>query len=234
MTHPRTRKELRACIFGTLLGDSYLTSYGHFKCEQVTLELINLKRKILEELLGHTLNLGSRQRDNQFINGRKITGKRTYTVTACSPQFKKYYKVLYSTGRKKVTASLLRRLTPEAIALWIMDDGYLDFKKSSNTRYLRICTDSYTVQEHNLIIDYFKTIGIECFIKYHKSDKNSEPKPRITFNGNNAQKLVSMIYPYVLPCFYYKIDLKYQRMDSINILPEYREAIEYITQNRAR
>lgn len=235
MTHPQySRKELRSIIFGTLLGDSWLSAKGQFQCEQVTLELINYKRNILEQLTGRNLNISERQRENQTIEGRKVTGKRTFKVAVNHPHYKKYYKVLYKNGRKTITASLLRRLTPEAVAVWLMDDGYLDYKHSNNTRYLMFCTDSYTEYEHSLIIKYFKeTFNIDCFIKYHQRSKDPHKNPRIAFNGKNAQKLVGLIYKYILPCFYYKIDLKYSRMDSINIIPEYREAIKFISQNRA-
>lgn len=234
MTHPKTRKELRSIIFGTLLGDSWLTSRGQFQCEQVTLELINYKRSILEALTGRKLSITERQRENQCIEGRLVNGKRTFKVAVNHPHYKKYYKVLYKNGRKQITASLLRRLTPEAIAVWFMDDGYLDFKKSNNTRYLMICTDNFSEYEHSLIITWFKdTHGIECFIKYHQNKKDAIKRPRLAFNGKNSQKLVSLIYKYILPCFYYKIDLRYSRMDSINIFPEYQEAIRFVSQNRA-
>lgn len=234
MTHPYTRKELRSIIFGTLLGDSWLSSRGQFQCEQVTLDLINYKRNILELLTNRNLNISERIRENQIIEGRRVIGKRTFKVAVNHPHYKKYYKVLYRNGRKTITNSLLRRLTPEAIAVWFMDDGYLDYKNKNNTRYLRICTDSYTEYEHFLIISWIKkTYNIDSFIYYHQSKKGGVKKPRLSFNGKNAQKFVALIYKYVLPCFYYKIDLKYTRMDSINIHPEYREAISFISQNRA-
>lgn len=236
MPHPHnkelSRKELRSAIFGTLLGDSWLLPRGQFGCEQISLELIAFKRKILEELTGREITISERHRENVVIEGRKVNSKKSFTVRVNHPHYKKYYKVLYKEGKKKITASLLRRLSPLGIALWLMDDGYLDYKKSNNTRYLMICTERYSESEHRLIVKYFKeTWDIDCFIKYHQRSKKSDKNPRIAFNGNNAQKLVSIIYKHILPCFYYKINLRYQRMDSINILPEYREAIKFISQN---
>lgn len=230
-----TRKQLRAALFGTLLGDSWITKHGHFGCEQVTLELINYKRKLLEQLLGRTFSISERHRGDCVIEGRKVNSLPTYIIRACAPHLKKYYRVLYKDGRKRLTYSLLRRLSPEGVALWLMDDGYLDYKKSNDTRYLMLCTDSFSEEEHQLIIRFFKEVlDITCFVKKHKRSKDSAEYLRIAFNGKNSQKLVALIYKYVLPCFYYKIDLRYKRMDSINILPEYREAINYISQNRAQ
>lgn len=236
MTHPQqySRKELRSIIFGTLLGDSWLSARGQFQCEQTALELINYKRNILEQLTNRKLNISERQRENQIIEGRLVKGQRTFKVTINHPHYKKYYKVLYKNGRKQITNSLLRRLTPEAIAMWFMDDGYIDYKKSNNTRYLRICTDSFSEHEHRLIISWLKnTFNIDAFIYWHQNKKNAIKKPRISMNGKNAQKFIGLIYQYILPCFYYKIDLHYSRMDSININPNYRVAIEFISQNRA-
>lgn len=228
-----TRKELRSMIFGTLLGDSWVTKYGHIGCEQVTLELIDYKRKILEQLLGREFNISTREPRHSFINGRKVNSKRTFMIRACAPHLKKYYRILYRDGRKRLTYSLLRRLSPQGIALWLMDDGYLEYRKSNCTRYIKLCTDSFTEEEHLLIIRYFKEYhSIECFISHHTRRKGATPAMRIAFNGKNAQKLVALVYQYVLPCFFYKIDLHYTRMDSINIHPQYREAIKYILQHR--
>lgn len=232
MAHPYTRKELRSIIFGTLLGDSWLSARGQFQCEQISLDLINYKRKILESLTGRKLNISERQRENVIIEGRKINSKRTFKVAINHPHYKKYYKVLYKEGKKKITASLLRRLTPAALAVWLMDDGYLDYKKSNNTRYLMLCTDSFSEVEHLLIIAYFKSLGIDCFIKKHQRNRSSISNNRIAFNGKNAQKVVALVHRYILPSFYYKINLKYSRIESINILPEYREAIKAMLQNR--
>lgn len=232
MTHPYTRKELRSIIFGTLLGDSWLSARGQFQCEQVSLDLINYKRKVLEQLTGRKLNISARQRQNVVIEGRKVNSKRTFKIAINHPHYKKYYKVLYKEGKKKITASLLRRLTPPAIAMWIMDDGYLDYRKSNSTRYLMLCTDSFSWNEHQLIITYFKSLGIDSFIKTHQRNKMATVNNRIAFNGKNAQKLVGLIFPYMLPSFYYKIDLNYSRMDSIKIIPEYRQAIKSMAQNR--
>lgn len=227
-----TRQQLRGALIGTLLGDSWATSHGHFGCEQVTLELISYKRQLLEEYLNREINISERKRVGVVIEGRKINPSKTYTVRAGDASFKKFYNIFYKDNRKRLTYSLLKRISPEGIALWIMDDGYLDYKKSNNTRYMSICTDSYTLQEHELIIRMFKeAYDIECYIRYHQRNKWAEPKPRITFNGKNAQKLVALIYEFVLPCFYYKLDLKYLKMDRVNINPEYRAAIEYMSQH---
>lgn len=233
MTHPYSRKELRSIIYGTLLGDSYITK-SMFGCEQITLELINYKRKILESLINRDINISTRYREKTIIEGRVVNASRTYSVRVNHPHMKKYRRVFYTENRKRITKSILRRLSNEALAVWFMDDGYLDYKKSSNTRNLRICTDRYSVHDISLIIEWFKeTHNIDCFIYKHKRNRSSKEVYRLSFNGVNSQRLVSLMYKYILPCFYYKIDLKYIRMNSINILPEYREAIKFISKNRA-
>lgn len=234
MTDHKSRKELRGALFGTLLGDSWVNAQNQFACEQVTFELIAYKVRLLEEYLGRKLNIRTRHRTGSIIEGRKVNAKQTFIVNAYDKSFGKYWRVLYSSGRKKVTASLLRRLTPEGIALWVMDDGYFDFKQSNDTRHLRLCTDGFTEQECNLIIEYFsKTWNIDCKIVWTKRSKESTAMPRVSFNGNNSQKLVALIYRWVLPCFFYKIDLRYGRMDSVNISEGYRKAVEYMSQHRA-
>ena len=40
----RTPKEVRGSLLGTLLGDSYITQGNQFGCEQITKELIEIKK----------------------------------------------------------------------------------------------------------------------------------------------------------------------------------------------
>lgn len=237
MTFPqKTRKELRSMLIGTLLGDSWITNTGCYGCEQVSLELINIKRNILEQLSGKQYELYERTRTNQVIEGRLVNGRRTFTIQARHPHFKKYRKVLYKNGTKRITKSILKRLSPEAIALWFMDDGYMDYKKSNHTKYMRICTDSYTPEQCNTICDFFQEVyGIQAFVAFHQSNKNSVKKPRVSFNATNSQKLISLIYKFVLPCFYYKLDLHYlpETVESARCSAEYRQAYYFISQNKA-
>ncbi|OQB10814.1 MAG: LAGLIDADG DNA endonuclease family protein [Parcubacteria group bacterium ADurb.Bin216] len=232
----RTPKEIRGSLLGTLLGDSYITQGNQFGCEQVTRELIEIKRDLLKHYNKDVAEISVRQRENIKIEDRNIIAKPTYTIRMRHPRFKRLHSLLYRTGTKQVTFSLLKFLSLEGIALWIMDDGYMDYKVSSSTRNLRICTDSFDEISISEIIRYFKEIhDIEAKVYYHVNKKGADKKPRISFNAANSQKLISLIYPYFIDSMLYKIDLHYlpSTIKSKRCSDEYRIAESYISQRRA-
>ena len=235
----RTPKEIRGSILGTLLGDSWITQGNQYGCEQTSKNLIELKRELLLHYNSEAPEIKIRDRSKHitYIEGRELIEKKLiYSVRMRHPRFKRLHSLLYRTGTKQVTFNILKFLSLEGIALWIMDDGYMDYKKSSSTRNLRICTDSFDEFSIKEIIRYFAEVHeIDAKIYWHKRSKNAVPKPRISFNAKNAQKLISLIYFYFLDEFLYKIDMHYldKTIISKRCSPEYREAANYISQRKA-
>lgn len=232
----RTPKEIRGSLLGTLLGDSYITQGNQFGCEQVTKELVEIKRELLAHYNPDVSQISERQRTGTVIEGRNVIAKPTYTIRMRHPRFARFNKLLYRRGSKQVYFNLLKFLSLEGIALWIMDDGYMDYKESSCTRNLRICTDSFDEESIKAIIRYFQEIhSIEAKIYYHTSKKGADKKPRVSFNAANSQKLISLIYPYFIDSMLYKIDMHYldSTLKSKRCSPEYRVAANYISQRRA-
>lgn len=233
----RTAQEIKGALYGTLLGDSTVTNRNEFSCEQVSASLVYLKGSILESIAPdlrvyyHSRDRGSKQ----TIKGREYNRNTSYVVqTSQHPYFAKFRKKLYSTGNKQVTIEVLKHLTPEGLALWFMDDGYLDYKASSNTRNLRLCTDSFDEISIKNIIQYFNdTLDIQSKVYMHNAGYGRSSKPRVSFNANNAQKFISLVYKYFLPEFYYKLDLHYteKTLKSKRCSNEYRIAVEYMLQH---
>lgn len=77
-----------------------------------------------------------------------------------------------------------------------MDDGC----KFGKGNY--ICTDSFTLNEHIFLVDILKSkFNLDC--SYHRN-KNSY---RLYIFSSSRDKLVSLIKPYLISHFYYKLDL---------------------------
>ena len=233
----RTAQEVKGALYGTLLGDSTVTNRNEFSCEQVSADLIRLKGEILRSIAPDIkVYYHERDRGNkQVIRGIEYNRNLSYIIqTNKHPYFSNFREKLYHTGDKQVTREVLRYLTPEGLALWFMDDGYLDYKASSNTRNLRICTDSFDEISINNIVQYFNDEwDIQSKVYMHKAGYGRVSKPRISFNANNAQKFISLVYKYFLPEFYYKLDLHYTNMTlkSKRCSDEYRNAVEYMLQH---
>lgn len=238
MSQPRKRtpKEVRGALLGTLLGDSYITQGSQFGCEQVTKELVEIKQQLLAHYKNPVPPISTRQRENVVIKGRKVAAKPTFSIRMRHPRFARLNKLMYVRGSKQVYFNLLKFLSLEGIALWVMDDGYMDYKESSCTRNLRICTDSYDEISIQAIIRYFKEVhDIEAKVYYHVNKKGANKKPRVSFNAANSQKLISLIYPYFIDSMLYKIDMHYlpTTIQSKRCSDAYRKAANYISQRRA-
>ncbi len=236
MSKSRSAVEVRGALLGTLLGDSTVSNRGEFSCEQITKTLIDYKQNLLDKISGvstyrHTRDRGNTQRIDNKTYGRKLS----YVVqTNQHPYFSKLRDRLYFDGVKQVSYSVLEDLTDEGIALWFMDDGYLDYKKSSATRNLRICTDSFDELSIKNIQRYFlEYYSIETKVYMHNAGHGRKPGPRISFNAENSQKLICMIYKYFVPDMLYKLDLHYTEftLNSKRCSEEYREAAKYIIQH---
>lgn len=236
MSKSRSAVEIRGALLGTLLGDSTVSNRGEFSCEQITEALIDYKQNLLDSISGvstyrHTRDRGNTQRIDNKTYGRKLS----YVVqTNQHPYFSKLRDRLYFDGSKQVSYSVLEDLTDEGLALWLMDDGYLDYKKSSATRNLRICTDSFDDLSIKNIQRYFlEYYNIETKVYMHNAGHGRKPGPRISFNAENSQKLICMVYRYFVPEMLYKINLQYTEftLNSKRCSEEYREAAKYIIQH---
>lgn len=233
----RTAQEIKGALYGTLLGDSTVTNRNEFSCEQISSNLIKLKGEILAGI-APDLKVYHHERDRgskQVIHGKEYNRSISYVVqTNQHPYFANFRDKLYNVGDKQVTMEVLRYLTPEGLALWFMDDGYLDYKASSNTRNLRMCTDSFDEISIKNILQYFNdNWDIQCKVYMHNTGYGRTSKPRVSLNPNNAQKFISLVYKYFLPEFYYKLDLHYteKTLKSKRCSNEYRTAVEYMLQH---
>lgn len=232
----RTSKELEGAFIGTLLGDSYINNGNMFSCEQTSKNLIEYKRILLEQLTGRNINISVRQRKPAVVHNNKAESifKPTYSTRARYELFKKLQKQFYISGTKQVSMSILNKLTDEGLALWLMDDGTMYYSPSNHTKYLRICTDSFDSFSINQIQQFFsERYNISSKVYMHNSGNNSVKKPRIQFNAANAQKIISIVYKFTLPEFYYKLDLHYaeKTLKSKRCLPEYVNAVSYMSQH---
>ena len=213
-------QEQQQLVLGSLLGDGYC----------------NRKRQIIKfcqcekqkEYLEYKYS---------FFNSDEVYGiyKREYKEGYIGysfefPNIKHKYDTLYSyigkylysnEGRKKISPSYLKELSPLGLAIWWMDDGSLC--NSKGNRWGKLCTECFNYEEHILLQKYFKE-------KWNIDVKITKEKDKyyfINFNATALRKLISIIYKYVLevPCMVYKIDMDYK--NNLN-LGEFQEVYDYI------
>lgn len=138
-----------------------------------------------------------------------ITDSRTnkqysrYTFqTAVHDDFRFYGTLFYKKQNdqswlKGVPSNIGSLLTPQALAYWYMDDGALKWRGKSNA--VRLCTDSFTIDDVNLLKQVLET---KFSLKVSLQKKDSIQ--RLCILEESYPKLKDLVVPYLLPCMFYK------------------------------
>lgn len=98
---------------------------------------------------------------------------------------------------KRVPPNIASLLTPQAFAYWYMDDGALKWKGKSNA--VRLCTDSFTTNDINLLK---KVLETKYSLKVSLQKKDSIQ--RLCILEESYPILKDIIEPWLIPCMYYK------------------------------
>jgi len=185
-------------IIGSTLGDANIRQrdkncsfrVGHSLKQK---EYLYWKYNIFKEFTLSSPYLNKRSFNNRNV---EIFNLDTFTHKV----FNFYRKLFYKNGRKTITRELLNMLNPRSLAVWICDDGSFCAKQ----RYIILCTNSYFLEEHKLIKEYFKdswnldpTIGFRDKKYYY-----------LRFSKNDTKKLVEIIEPFVHNSMKYKVGKK--------------------------
>lgn len=194
-------KNKKALLIGLILGDGHLNNnsgvcleieHGHKQKSY-----IEYKAKLIAKLLNC-------KEPNLYYN----KNKNTYKISKGHRYFRILYKWVYRNRKKLFSKEILKLLTPEAIALWWMDDGSHAIcrrkptgKIMSHSFHFYTFTDPESTQN---IIDYFyETYNIKFYPINHKL-KNGIGQ-YLKCRTKEGRKFCDLIRPYILPEFQYKI-----------------------------
>ena len=93
-------------------------------------------------------------------------------------------------------------LDERALAIWFMDDGYVNKNKNQAT----LSTCSFDRDSQVRIIEKLKKMGISCFLKWYKAKKHvSDGYYYIVFNKEGCDALLKLIHPYTCNDMSYKV-----------------------------
>jgi hypothetical protein len=208
--------ELRSFFIGTLLGDSYIHN-GGFYCKQISKDLIMFKKKIIEENLPDA-KISIKEYES-YTDKNGVHHQKYYLLSVSGSEYiKKFEKLFYPNG-KKILPKVLDKLTPIGYAMWYADDGatilvqYNQNTGSAKSRRVQICTDSFTTEEHDYLIEHFASLGYSPVIV-----KRSKLF-RLQLNAKSAQKFILNIGNYFyqyFPSLLYKMDLGYRNKSLDN------------------
>lgn len=199
----KINKESRNLLIGLLLGDGTISNNYVFKLSHCEQQRDYLEWKI--KLLG---NNGIRANGiKEYIStcGYNSGKKVLYTQLSIIPFIKVLRRVFYRPKKILGNRKLLNRLSAQEIAIWYMDDGCINIRKSKNKIhgfYIRIAT-CLTEKELQVIIDYFKEVWNISFYKI------SEGKGTYSLCCGTKEgiKFINIVKPYVqqVPSMIHKI-----------------------------
>ncbi len=180
-------QEQHDLIIGSTMGDANIRNrgknclfrVGHSRKQKKYLEW---KYNILNEFIFREYNLSIRKFENYKVETFNFE-------TFCHPIFNFYYKLFYKKNNKKITKTILNQLNERSLAIWICDDGSYCNKQGNIT----LCTNSFSLEEHKLIKNYFNkkwkldpTIGFRDKKYYY-----------LRFKKDDSIKLISIIKNFI-------------------------------------
>lgn len=185
-------------MMGSLMGDASIRQREKNSCFRFS---HSIKQKNYSEWKAKFLELFNISEFREVK--RRVRKSFVHAVdfsTKTHPTFNYYRNLFYPQGKKVVTREILNQLNPRSLAIWICDDGSYENKQG----YLILCTNSYTLEEHILMKDFFKvkfnldpTIGFRDGKYYY-----------LRFKQGDTKKLARIIKPFLPKSMLYKIGEK--------------------------
>ena len=199
-------KESRNLLIGMLLGDGTISNNNVFKIahSESQKDYLEWKVKQLKE---------AGIRNNGIKSYTKIKGYKTgvpvyYTQLNIIPFIKVLRKVFYKEKKILGNRKLLNRLDAKGIAIWYMDDGHINIRKTKDGRpmgfYIKISTCE-PKQEVQTIIDFFKEQWDINFYMFHEGKK--EDSYSLCCGTKEGLKFIDIVKHYVsqVPSMIHKI-----------------------------
>ena len=207
-------KESRNLIIGMLLGDGTISNNYVFKLShgENQKEYLEWKIKLLNEY--GIKNNGLKYYIQKI--GYNIGSTVYYSQLSTIPFIKVLRRVIYKPKKEYFNRKILNRLNALGVAIWYMDDGHINIRKTGNKIhgfYIKIAT-CLSKEQNQIIIDYFKDVWDISFYQF-KEGKNTHS---LCCGTQEGVKFIEIIKPYVESCpsMLYKIqyDLS-QRKDYV-------------------
>lgn len=185
----------------TLRDGTISTYYEYVICHsEKQKEYLDYKRDLFHSIVGG-------KKPNVHFEQSKLG--RSYRFSRCHRAFRLYHKRLYSNNNKKFfTQQVLDWLTPQAVALWYMDDGGVSptYRKdgtisSCETRLATYCTKD----QADLIVRWFEE---KWGIRFKKHLHKKTQLWYLGLNTTEGAKFEELVRPYIIPSMFYKLPSK--------------------------
>ncbi len=189
-------RDQKSILFGTILGDGYVQKTGA-KNARLRLEHGSKQKEyLLWKVTQLSVLFPGKPKDLERIH--PIT-KRKYGYcrhqSRSTPYLGKLRKVFYPDGKKKIPDDLEKYLTPIALAVWYMDDGYYYQRDKCSYLYL----GNVSEEEANVV-----SLAIQEKFDILSKVLNKKKGYVIYFPPKETEKLKLLIKGYTISYFDYK------------------------------
>jgi hypothetical protein len=188
----------QSVLTGTLLGDGSLAKHGrfhrlHVKHKGERVALVEFKHQVFRDFVTMPVHLFDQQ-----LGGRAYPCAQFATRT--NPVFSEWHGSFYRGRRKSIPDDIDELLTPLAVAVWFMDDGAADYA-------------GVTFQTHNFQWDEVHCLASVLREEFHLAANLRRNRGRwiIYVGARSLPHLRTMIKPYLLPEFAYKLEPRKHR-----------------------
>lgn len=211
----------KSILIGLLLGDGYIDEKGRIQIEhgEKQKEYCIYKAKLLHSVCGgKDIKVHEYIRNRSILKDKKQFKESTFTTYSFKKQSQSFIPIrqlLYNENKKKyISEEIVKYLTPEAIALWWMDDGcltkkytYVDGEKKHCGYMLRLCT--FLPKEQNEIIQKFFEEKYQMKWNVVKADgAKDEFQWMLRCGSIEGRKFLNIIRDYIIknvPSLSYKV-----------------------------
>lgn len=188
-------KEQRSFILSMVLGDGCLHNTSNNVSGSLTIDhgieqsdYINWKASFLSEVTSRNIKI------------RKGHKGKSIQLSVCMKKFKAWRKFCYPNGKKVLTRILPFITNPEfAIAIWLMDDGYVETNGDRKGGKFRLYTCSEPIKDQEFFIEWFKeNLNVCPKIAYQKNSKTNKTYPFLKFTQDDTLIIWEKIRDFVL------------------------------------
>ena len=199
----KTTKEIKSLLIGLLIGDGTISNNFVFKLSHSSKQKEYLQWKI--DLLNQYGIKNNGMKEYISKNGYNIGKSVLYSQLSIIPIIKVLRRVFYFPKKYLGNRTLLNKLDRLGLAIWYMDDGHINIRKTGDKIHgfyikISLCEPEETIQN---VIDFFKE---EWNINFYKFSEGKGTYS-ICCGTKEGIKFIDLIKEYVeqIPSMKYKI-----------------------------
>lgn len=198
-------KESRNLLIALLIGDGTISNNYVFKLAHCVdqLDYLQWKVKLLNEAGIRNNGIKSYIKTKGYNTGVPVM----YSQLSILPFIKVLRRVFYKPKKIIGNRKLLNRLNALGVAIWYMDDGHINIRKTGDKIhgfYIKISTCE-PKEQCQVIIDYFKEVWDVSFYMIHEGKQ--EDSYSLCCGTKEGLKFIEIVKPYVeqVPSMSYKV-----------------------------